>query len=131
ADFEIFLMHDSKVNRTTNGSGSIRKLSSAYIKTLDAGSWFNPQFASEKVPTLKECMQTINGKAKLLLEVKSVRKDRYPEICRRINEVIKEMDAYKWVIFQAFDSDVLETIHNIEPRIIINKLVVYNIGLAT
>lgn len=130
ADKEIFLMHDSKVNRTTNGSGAIRKLTTDYIKTLDAGSWFSPQFANQKVPTLLECMQLINGRAKLLLEVKSSQKSRYPELCMRINQIIKQMDAYNWVIFQAFDSEVLTQMHQIEPRIILNKLIVYNLGLA-
>lgn len=130
ADKEIFLMHDSKVNRTTNGSGAIRKLTSAYIKTLDAGSWYAPQFADQKVPTLLECLELINGRAKLLLEVKSSQKSRYPEICLRINEIIKKMDAYNWVIFQAFDSDVLTQMHQIEPKIILNKLIVYNLGLS-
>jgi glycerophosphoryl diester phosphodiesterase len=49
-------MHDSTVNRTTNGVGSVASLSLATIQGLDAGSWFSPQFAGEPVPTLVEAI---------------------------------------------------------------------------
>ncbi len=56
ADGELVLMHDSTVNRTTNGSGAVSSLTLAQIKTLDAGSWFSPAFAGEQVPTMAEAI---------------------------------------------------------------------------
>lgn len=46
------LMHDSRVDRTTNGIGEVHELTLAEIQKLDAGSWYHPQFRNEKVPTL-------------------------------------------------------------------------------
>lgn len=56
ADGKLVLMHDSTVNRTTNGSGSVSSLTLAQIQTLDAGSWFAPTFAGEPVPTMSEAI---------------------------------------------------------------------------
>jgi len=56
ADGELVLMHDSTVDRTTNGTGAVDSLTLAQIKTLDAGSWFSPAFAGEQVPTLSEAV---------------------------------------------------------------------------
>jgi len=56
ADGELVLMHDSTVDRTTNGTGAVDSLTLAQIKTLDAGSWFSPAFAGEQVPTLSEAI---------------------------------------------------------------------------
>lgn len=48
------LMHDATVNRTTNGSGDIAYMDSSDVMNLDAGSWFSPAYAGEKVPTFEE-----------------------------------------------------------------------------
>ena len=43
----------------------------AEIKTLDAGSWFSPAFAGERVPTFDEAVALIRGKAGLYPELKT------------------------------------------------------------
>jgi glycerophosphoryl diester phosphodiesterase len=52
ADGALVLMHDSTVDRTTNGTGSVASLTLAQLQSLDAGSWFSPAFAGEPVPTM-------------------------------------------------------------------------------
>jgi len=43
----------------------------AEIKTLDAGSWFDPTFAGERIPTFEEAIALVKGKAGLFPELKS------------------------------------------------------------
>ncbi len=54
ADGEAIVIHDETLERTTNGHGLVAEITYAQIATLDAGSWFAPEFAGEKVPTLIE-----------------------------------------------------------------------------
>ena len=56
ADGAVVLMHDEKLERTTDGAGLVREASLAALKRLDAGGWFAPAFAGERVPTLDEAM---------------------------------------------------------------------------
>ncbi len=56
ADGGLVLMHDSTVDRTTNGTGAVANLSLATLQGLDAGSWFSPAFAGEPVPTMAEAI---------------------------------------------------------------------------
>ncbi|MDG1358649.1 MAG: glycerophosphodiester phosphodiesterase family protein [Akkermansiaceae bacterium] len=56
SDGELVLMHDSTIDRTTNGTGAVSSKSLAELKALDAGSWFSPSYAGEQVPTLTEAM---------------------------------------------------------------------------
>ena len=56
ADGALVLCHDSRLDRTTNGSGVIAQTSLAAIKECDAGSWFDPSFSGERVPTLDEAL---------------------------------------------------------------------------
>ena len=56
SDGELVLMHDSTVDRSTDGAGAVSSLSLSQLKALDAGSWFSPAFAGEPVPTMTEAM---------------------------------------------------------------------------
>lgn len=56
ADGVPVLMHDRTVTRTTDGVGPISALTYAQLQTLDAGSWFSPQYNGLRVPTLREVL---------------------------------------------------------------------------
>lgn len=58
-DGHLVCIHDSTVDRTTNGAGKVAELGLAQIRELDAGSWFDPKFAGEKVPTVEEVLQLV------------------------------------------------------------------------
>lgn len=58
-DGHLVCIHDNTVDRTTNGSGKVSELTLPEVLQLDAGSWFDSKFASEKVPTVEEVLQLI------------------------------------------------------------------------
>ncbi len=66
-EFDVFLtkeckmvvLHDAKVDRTTNGKGKVADLTLAEIKKLDAGSWKAPEFSGEQIPTLEEVLNVM------------------------------------------------------------------------
>jgi glycerophosphoryl diester phosphodiesterase len=49
---EVVLFHDRTLERTTDGHGAVGETPYAEIAKLDAGGWFDPAFAGERVPTL-------------------------------------------------------------------------------
>ncbi len=58
------IIHDRKVDRTTNGRGFVRKLSFAELRGLDAGQ-------GERIPTLREALDLINNRVEVHVELKS------------------------------------------------------------
>lgn len=50
------VMHDTKIDRTTNGQGDIDAYRLAELKTFDAGRYFSPDFIGETIPTLDEAL---------------------------------------------------------------------------
>ncbi len=60
---EVVVMHDDKVDTTTNGSGFIRNLTFKEIRALDAGE-------GEQVPTLQEIIDLIDSRCPLNIEIK-------------------------------------------------------------
>lgn len=71
------LMHDSHINRTTNATKvlHVEDLSVHALKAFDAGSWFHPQFSTEKIPTLDEALALPRGDTGLMLELKRGKAD--------------------------------------------------------
>jgi len=72
-DGEIVVIHDPAVDRTTNGSGPVSETAAAALRELDAGSWFAPHFAGERIPLLAEMIDLARSFGrKLYIENKSV-----------------------------------------------------------
>lgn len=59
SDGQLVCIHDDTVDRTTDGVGHLTELSLDDIRKLDAGRWFDPRFAGERVPTVDEVFQLI------------------------------------------------------------------------
>ncbi|MDO8122227.1 glycerophosphodiester phosphodiesterase family protein [Isoptericola sp. b490] len=57
ADWHVVAMHDETVDATTDGDGRVGDLDLASLRGLDAGSWFDPRFAGERVPTWDEVLE--------------------------------------------------------------------------
>ncbi|POF29176.1 glycerophosphodiester phosphodiesterase [Roseibium marinum] len=66
----LYVMHDAVVDRTTNGTGRIADMNSAEIDALDAGGWFAPAFAGERVPRLDAFLDTCQGRIVAYVEIK-------------------------------------------------------------
>ncbi len=62
-DSVFYVLHDSMLDRTTNGTGNIKEWLSADIDTLDAGSWFAPEFAGQRIPRFADLLHKarLNG----------------------------------------------------------------------
>ena len=56
-DSVFYILHDSLLNRTTNGTGPIREWYATDLDTLDAGSWFGPQWKGQKLPRFSELLE--------------------------------------------------------------------------
>lgn len=89
-DGQLVCLHDLTLDRTTNAKwvlpGRARTLERegrpltgyhvsdftlAEIKQLDAGSWFDPKFKDERIPTFQEAIDLMKGRAGIYPETKA------------------------------------------------------------
>lgn len=74
ADGHLVVIHDHKLDRTTNATGRIHEMSLGIIRQADAGAWFSSAFAGEQVPTLVEVLDLVTtwpgGGRHVLIELK-------------------------------------------------------------
>lgn len=64
------LLHDATLDRTTDGAGPVRGRRWDDVAELDAGAWFDPAFAGERVPRLDAFLAWAKGKIGVYLDVK-------------------------------------------------------------
>ncbi len=101
---EIILIHDKKVNRTTNGRGKVRKIPYEDIKKLRTKSGY-------KIPTLEQAFKLMKGKCKINIEIKD--KNSYLEILN----LVEKYDLTHDVLISSFKWEVLKKIKKLNPLI--------------
>ncbi|MFH9726427.1 glycerophosphodiester phosphodiesterase family protein [Streptomyces sp. NPDC017254] len=110
-----YILHDTTVDRTTDGTGPLRSLTSAQLNALDAGSWFAPAYAGARVPTLAAQLADLRDRGgKLLLEIKG--RHSHAEVARIIRDV-REQGMADRVFVQSFDIPSLRYTHELAPEL--------------
>lgn len=102
-DGHLIVIHDEKVDRTTDGKGFIKDLILENIKNLDAGSWFGEEFAGERVPVLEEVLELIGDRDFLVnIELKSGI-IQYVGLEYRVLDTVKQYNFLDRTIFSSFN----------------------------
>ena len=112
---EVVVIHDDTLDRTTSGSGAVRATPLDTLQELDAGSWFDPAFASERVPTLEQVLAQVGGRVVIDVELKTT-PDR-AALARGVVEVLRQADALGRVFVSSFDPYLLAEVRKLEPAI--------------
>lgn len=116
-DRKVVVIHDDTLDRTTNGKGAVRAHTLEEIKRLDAGSWFDPRFATERVPELFEVMKLTTGRCMVNIEIKvSAFEASYPSdaIEHQVVKLVKTSGAMDRVIVSSFDKHILQRIASMQ-----------------
>jgi glycerophosphoryl diester phosphodiesterase len=103
-DKEIVVIHDSTVDRTTNGTGPVSSYALKEIKKLDAGK-------GETIPTLNEAIDLIGNKVRLVIELKEEGTER------KVVELIKRNNLDDNVYVISFWHRLVKTVKEMDSRI--------------
>lgn len=128
-DSIIVVNHDPTVNRTTNGSGTIAKMTYEEISQLRIVSK-EGDVTDDHIATFEEILELFaneRGKGrdvKLLVEIKYPFKNAYNGIEKRMLDLINAYNAKNWVVIQSFADDVIEKVHELDPTIRVEKLLI-------
>lgn len=122
-DNKIIVLHDRTLRRTTTGHGFVKNLTYDEIFQFSAGYKFNKFYINEKVPTLEQVIDLIDGKVELLIETKYSYM-YYPNIERHIINIIKNKNAKNWCKVISFNDRALFRINKLDNSIRLGKLFV-------
>jgi len=84
-DGEVVCIHDKTTGRTAGEDVVVAETTLAELQALDVGQWKGPQFAGEKIPTLRQVIATVPEGKWLIIELKTG-----PEIVEPVRQVLAE-----------------------------------------
>jgi glycerophosphoryl diester phosphodiesterase len=120
---ELVVIHDSDVDRTTNGKGMVDSLTLSELKQLDAAKLAPAKFKGEKIPTLEEVLTEFGGKTLVDIEIKAqAPKEEAQRIGTAVAKLLAEKKMEKQVFVTSFNPFVLETIKTTNPEVLRGQL---------
>ena len=109
ADGVPVVMHNFNLEESTDGAGHITDKTLAELKELDAGSKFAPEFAGERIPTLAQVFETLEGKMLVNVELKDISPSGVG-LEAPVVEVVRKYGMEKKVLFSSFNPFTLRRI---------------------
>lgn len=120
-DGVVVVIHDTTLDRTTNGSGVVGQTDWAEMQALDAGQYFSPEFAGEPLPTLD---QVLALGLYTVIEVKDI--ELYPNLVETIIQQIETYDAEDRVTIISFDPPAIQTVKELAPHLKVGGITTNN-----
>ena len=114
ADGHVVVIHDETVDRTSNGTGFVYQKTLAELRELDFGSWFSPDFAGTKIPTLEEWFGLCGSLKVINVELKRA-PDGSTACAAATVAMAKKMGLFDRLIISSFDMDMLEACKVADP----------------
>lgn len=117
-DGEVVVIHDARLERTTNGRGKVRDCSLQELKRLSAGAWFHQRFSSERIPTLDDVFECVGGEMGVNIEIKTELSRRFTgEIVERCIHVVRRHRASGYVMISSFHHPFVNYAKALDPGI--------------
>lgn len=115
-DGTAIVMHDSTVNRTTDGVGEVADLTLEQLRELDAGSWFSSSFAGEPIPTLTEVFSAVGDCLLMNLELKAISSES-TGLEETVVALIARHGMGERVLISCFNPLILERVRRLDPHL--------------
>lgn len=120
ADRVPVLMHDEQFGRTIAGNGSVAATPSTALTGMDAGSWFDPSYAGEAVPTCRDALRfCIDNRIWMNVEIKPAHgfeADTGGVVATLTRELLGK-DGGGLMLFSSFSTDALLAARDAAPGI--------------
>ena len=111
-DGRLVILHDATLKRTTNGDGLVKNFTFSELRRLDAGSWFSPDFAGERIPTVDELLD-LAGQTDLSLYLEIKGGAGYG-VERAVISALRGRKESKAAVVLCFDASVLDRMHQLD-----------------
>lgn len=118
ADGTVVVLHDSTLDRTTDHTGGYHHLVAADLAGIDAGSWFSPRFAGERLPTLPQVIALMNElglDANLELKSSGAGAAHARRLLDAVARDLAALDPAREVLVSSFNPVLLAEFHRLAP----------------
>ncbi len=117
ADGRLAVIHDHRVDRTTDGTGPVDGMTLAELRGLDAGSWFGPAFRGTRVPELSEVLALARDRCGVVVEVKTWPNARGDPVTPLLR-TLRETGMWDEVVVVGFDHRLVAAVARTAPGLL-------------
>jgi glycerophosphoryl diester phosphodiesterase len=128
SDKALVVMHDIDLARVGGGQRRVDQATFAEIRELDVGSAFGPQFAGERIPTLKEILTAASDKIRLNVELKPHSVSDGEDLTRRVIAELREAKMIDRCRLCSQSYESLQLARQLEPGLDVGYIVATAIG---
>ncbi|MBR5682542.1 MAG: glycerophosphoryl diester phosphodiesterase membrane domain-containing protein [Ruminococcus sp.] len=117
ADDRLVVIHDDKLDRTTNGTGMVEKYTYDQLRTLSAGSWFGKdgEFDDVEIPLFSDVLELVGDDIMLNIEIK--RSGDPKKTAEKAVELIEEYGIVNSCYITSFSYPALKKVKQLNPKI--------------
>lgn len=101
ADGQVVVAHDRDFMRVAGSKLEVWKSTRPDRADLDIGSFFDPRFSDQRVPTLREVLELAKGRVGLFIELKYYGRQR--ELERKVIQLVEETGMTPNVVIMSLD----------------------------
>lgn len=114
-DGEPVLIHDSTLDRVSNGTGKVWEHTLQELRTLDFGIKWDESFAGMQIPTLEDILKKLACHCVMNIHLKTL--GEKPEYWDKVVNLIKKYDCEKYVYVMSGQDEVLARLQRDYPHI--------------
>ena len=126
ADGVVVLLHDADLMRVASVKRRLRDVNYHELSGIDIGSWFAPEFSSERIPTLQEAIDLSRGRIKLNIELKFTWPD--PALAEKVGDIIKRNRFVSQCVVSSLNFQALTDIKQAFPELKTGFIVMQAVG---
>lgn len=113
ADGVVVVIHDSDLKKIAGQPLKVWETTADKLRSFDIGSWFDPTFADQRIPTLAEVLELCKGKIRLMIELKSYGHDQQLE--QRVIDLVEAADMQQDVAIISLKLSALRQVRTLRP----------------
>jgi glycerophosphoryl diester phosphodiesterase len=115
ADGVVVLLHDADLMRVALVKRRLRDINFHELSNIDVGSWFAPEFSSERIPTLQEAIDLARGRIKLNIELKYTWPD--PTLTEKVSDIVQRNGFVSECVVSSLNFQALTEIKRAFPEL--------------
>jgi glycerophosphoryl diester phosphodiesterase len=129
SDGQVLVAHDADLMKVSGNPARIWETSAATLRAIDIGTFKDPRYASERVPTLAEALAVCKGRCKVLVELKSYGHNQHLE--ERVVQIVEAAGMVDECEFMSMDHAMARKIKQLRPSWRVGFLVAKGMGDLT
>ncbi|TMV10270.1 glycerophosphodiester phosphodiesterase [Ruegeria sediminis] len=113
ADGEVVVAHDSDFMKLAGVDLKVWDATMADLDGIDIGSWFDPEYADERAPTLRDVLAAARGHAKVIIELKYYGHD--VDLENRVAEIVEDLGMQDQVAIMSLKYPAVQKMRALRP----------------